>query len=109
MNRRAWQDLYLHLVISHSLAAVLGVSLNDSLEACLASLVGGHSIVVARSNDPTHEAQVLWDGVKHVLALDGRVLHDTTSTVFLSICKHRQQVQTIDVGTQGHAKATAGV
>lgn len=75
--------------------------------------------MVARSNVPAHEAQALGDGVKHVLALDGRVLHDTASTVLVALatrvasqprtCEHRRRVQTVGVGAQGHAKATAGV
>lgn len=75
--------------------------------------------MVARGNVPTHEAQALGDGVKHVLALDGRVLHDAAGTVLVALaargasqpsaCKHGRRVQTVGVGTQGQAEATAGV
>lgn len=75
--------------------------------------------MVARGNVPAHEAQALGDGVKHVLAFDGGVLHDTTSTVLVALaarvasqprtCEHRRRVQTVGVGAQGNAKATTGV
>lgn len=60
-------------------------TLDGPLEEGLAGLAGGHAVVVARGDVPTHEAQALGDGVEHVLALDGRVLHDATGTVLVAL------------------------
>ena len=97
----------------------LPLTLDGPLEEGLAGLAGGHTVVVARGNVPTHEAQALGDGVQHVLALDGRVLHDATGTVLVALatrgpsqpgaCKHGWRVQTIGVGAQGQAKGATGV
>lgn len=94
-------------------------TLDGPLEEGLAGLAGSHTVVVARGNVPTHEAQALGDGVEHVLALNGRVLHDAAGTVLIALAtrgasqpgagKHGRRVQAIGVGTQGQAKAAAGV
>lgn len=75
--------------------------------------------MVARGNVPAHEAQALGDGVEHVLALDGRVLHEAAGTVLVALaargaaqpgaCEHGRRVETIGVGAQGQAEAAAGV
>lgn len=75
--------------------------------------------MVAGGNVAAHEAQALGDGVEHVLALDGRVLHEAARTVLVALAargapqrgarEHGRRVQTIGVGAQGQAEATAGV
>lgn len=94
-------------------------TLDGPLEEGLAGLAGGHAVVVAGGNVPTHEAQALGDGVQHELALDGLVLHDDTATVLVALAtrgasqpgayKHGRGVQAVGLGAQGQAKAAAGV
>ena len=94
-------------------------TLDGPLEESLAGLAGGHAVVVAGGDVPAHEAQALGDGVEHVLALDGRVLHDAAGTVLVALAawgasqpgarEHGRRVQTVGVGAQGQAEAAAGV
>ena len=46
-------------------------TLYRSFKEGFASLAGGHTIVVPRGDVTAHQAEALWDGVEHVLALDG--------------------------------------
>ena len=67
--------------------------------------------MVAGGDVPAHEAQALGDGVEHVLALDGRVLHEASGTVLVALAargasqpgarEHGRRVQTVGVGAQG--------
>lgn len=94
-------------------------TLDGPFEECLAGLAGGHAVVIARSNVSAHQTQPFGDGVEHVLALDGRILHDTAGTVLVALAtrggpqpsarEHGRRVQPVGVGAQGQAEAAAGV
>lgn len=94
-------------------------TLNSPLEEGFTCLTGSHAVVVPRSNVPTHQAQPLGDGIEHVLALGGWVLHDGAGAVIVTLSagaaanaraiEHGWRVQAIGVATHGHAIATAGV
>lgn len=94
-------------------------TLNCSFEEGFARLAGSHTIVIARRNVPAHQAQPLGDGIEHVLALGGRVLHDGAGTVVIALtagpatnprnAEHGWRVQAIRVATHGDAIATTSV
>lgn len=75
--------------------------------------------MVPRGNVPAHQAQPLGDGIEHVLALGGRVLHDGAGAVIVALAagpaadaraiEHGWRVQAIGVAPHGHPVATAGV
>ena len=85
--------------------------MDGPLEESLAGLAGCHAVVVAGGDVPAHEAQALGDGVEHVLALDGRVLHEAASAVLVALAargasqpsasEHGRRVQTAGVGAEG--------
>lgn len=60
-------------------------TLNSPLEEGFACLTGSHAVVVPRSNVPAHQAEPLGDRIKHVLALGGRILHDGTGAVIITL------------------------
>lgn len=94
-------------------------TLNSPLEEGFTRLTGSHAVVVPRSNVPTHQAQPLGDGVEHVLALGGWVLHDGAGAVVVALAagpaadaravEHGRRVQAVGVAAHGHAVAPAGV
>lgn len=49
-----------------------------------AGLTGGHAIVIPRGYISTDQAQPLGDGVQHVFALYGRVLHDGAGAIVIA-------------------------
>lgn len=93
--------------------------MNSPLEEGFACLTGSHTVMVPRSNVPTHEAQSLGDCIKHVLALGGWILHDGTGAVIVTLTagpttnpcaiEHGRWVQAIGVATHGNAVATTSI
>lgn len=84
-----------------------------------AGLAGGHAIVIPRGYISTDQAQPLGEGVQHVFALYGRVLHYGAGAVIVSLAagagaepagrEHGGRVQAVGVTVHGADIAAAGV
>lgn len=75
--------------------------------------------MIPRGYISTDQAQPLGEGVQHVFALYGRVLHDGAGAVVIALAagaspepvggEHRWRVQAVGVAVHGTDIATAGV
>ena len=84
-----------------------------------ARLAGGDAIVIPRCNISTDQTQPLGDGVQHVFALNGGVLHDGAGAVVVAFAagpaaqaagrEHGRGVQAVGVTVHGADIAAAGV
>lgn len=84
-----------------------------------AGLTRGHPIVIPRGDISTDQAQPLGEGVQHVFALYGRVLHDGAGAVVVALAaggsaepiggEHGRGVQAVGVAVHGIDIAAAGV
>lgn len=84
-----------------------------------AGLTRGHAIVIPRGYVSTDQAQPLGEGVQHVLALYGRLLHDGAGAVVVALAaggrpesasgEHGRRVQAVGVVVHGADITTAGV
>lgn len=85
----------------------------------LAGLARGHPIVIPRGYISTDQAQPLGEGVQHVFALYGRVLHDGAGAVVVALAagggaepvggEHGRGVQAVGMAVHGVDIAAAGV
>lgn len=89
-------------------------------EKGFAGLTGGHPVVVSWGGVATHQAKSLGNGVEHVLALDGRVVHHADGALLVAAqaggaaseharVEHRRGVQGVRVPAAAVDVAAAGV
>lgn len=96
-----------------------GNTLYRPFEKGFAGLTRSHAIVISRGYISTDQTQPFGDGVQHVFALNGRVLHDGAGAVVVALTagsapqasgrEHGRRVQAVGVAVHGPGVAATGI